>query len=69
MGGGGALGLAGYRGHVETARAGWLAGKAVIRGEIWDFRVDEALSPGDRVEVVGTDGLKLGRSRARKHAS
>jgi len=62
MGGGGELGLAGYAGLVETVDAGGCTGKALIRGETWDFEcgdaLQNALKPGDVVEVVSTKGMK-----------
>jgi len=58
MGGGDAqLGLEGYVGHVEVVEGGGKSGKALIRGETWEFRSDAAVSPGDEVTVDRTDGF------------
>jgi len=34
-------------------------GQVMVRGELWRARADEALDPGESVEVVGVDGLTL----------
>jgi membrane-bound serine protease (ClpP class) len=34
-------------------------GQVMVRGELWRARADEALDPGEAVEVVGVDGLTL----------
>jgi membrane-bound serine protease (ClpP class) len=58
IGGGGALGLAGYPGVLEKD------GKALIRGEVWDVgfedpSLEKQYKPGDRVEVVRVEGFRV----------
>lgn len=57
--GGGLGGLEGYVGVVEQVSGGGLAGKALIRGEIWNFQSDRPLAKGDRVEAVSAQGLQI----------
>lgn len=63
IGGGGALGLAGYRGVVESLAGNEALaspfGKIQIRGEVWDFTCDDAVKVGDAVEVESVNGFKL----------
>jgi len=49
--------LVGLTGEVRTGLDP--NGMIFVRGEIWKARSDEALGEGDRVEVVGVDGLEL----------
>jgi len=56
--------LVGLRGEVRTALAP--GGTVFVRGEIWRATAEEPLETGDRVEVVGVDGLEL---RVRKAGS
>jgi membrane-bound serine protease (ClpP class) len=49
--------LAGLQGKAQTALAP--EGMVFVRGEIWKARSDEPLEAGDRVEVLGVDGLEL----------
>jgi membrane-bound serine protease (ClpP class) len=59
----GAEGMAGRKGTAETALApeGWVR----VQGEMWRAVTDEPLAPGQPVEVVAMDGLRL---RVRKGA-
>jgi len=59
IGGGGYSGLAGYQGRVESVIEGGLEGKALIRGEVWDFEASTPLSVGDLVEVERVIGFRL----------
>jgi len=59
IGGGGYSGLAGYQGRVESVIEGGLEGKALIRGEVWDFEASTPLSVGDLVEVEKVIGFRL----------
>jgi len=66
MGGGGALGLAGYLGEVESVSTDGLAGKALFRGELWDFESSESVKRGDSVEVQKAEGMKAWVRPARR---
>jgi len=59
----GAEGMAGRRGTAETELApeGWVR----VQGEMWRAVAEEPLAPGQPVEVVAMDGLRL---RVRKGA-
>jgi membrane-bound serine protease (ClpP class) len=55
--GGGAFGLMGYPGIVESLNADGLSGKVQIRGELWDFRAAVPVKTGDSVEVIEMAGM------------
>lgn len=58
IGGGSELGLSGYHGRVESVDAGGTTGKALIRGETWDFESQDTVRTGDQVEVERTQGFR-----------
>ncbi len=60
VGGGGTSGLIGYQGHVEHVE-GKAAneGKALFRGELWDFQSNEPVAVGDAVEAMQVHGFKV----------
>ena len=49
--------IIGEKGEVVAFQSG--KGYAKVRGEIWMFESDEELSPGDKIVVVGREGLTL----------
>jgi membrane-bound serine protease (ClpP class) len=49
--------FAGLQGKAQTALAP--EGMVFVRGEIWKARSEEPVEAGDRVEVLGLDGLEL----------
>lgn len=53
----GSEGMVGLVGTVRTPLDP--EGKVFVRGELWDAKSSEPLQPGDQVEVVGMEGLKL----------
>ncbi|MCM2277889.1 MAG: ATP-dependent Clp protease proteolytic subunit [Oligoflexia bacterium] len=57
IGGGGLAGLAGYEGHVETVEPDGRSGRVAFRGELWAFRSEIPLKPGDAVRAIRSDGL------------
>ncbi len=57
LGGRALSGLQGYMGTVESTDAEGLHGKAVIRGEVWDFACEGKVARGDRVEVLRVNGM------------
>lgn len=59
MGGGALAGLAGYEGSVEYLNSDQKSGKAMIRGENWDFIADSPLQLKDHITVIETHGLKI----------
>ncbi len=59
MGGGGALGLLGYVGKVESVDSDGKSGKALIRGELWNFNADRNLCVGDSIQVDKVEGMKV----------
>ena len=60
----GAEGLRLSEGVVEewSGEEGWV----VVGGELWRARSENALAPGDRVDVIGQDGLTLHVGWARR---
>ncbi len=58
IGGGARMGLSGYIGKVESVSESGLEGKALIRGETWNFTSKTPVHFGDRVEVVEVQGMK-----------
>ena len=61
------VGAEGMRGKIGEVRRVVVAGRRVkvfVHGEYWDAETDEPLAIGDRVEVVGVDGLRM---RVRRH--
>jgi membrane-bound serine protease (ClpP class) len=58
IGGGSAAGLSGYTGHVESVDPSGTTGKAVIRGEVWDFESQKPVQKGDSVKVQKVDGFR-----------
>jgi len=49
-----------FTGLVGKARTGLdPEGSVFVRGEIWRARADEPIAAGERVEVVGVEGLEL----------
>lgn len=59
MGGGGAAGLLGYTGHVQALGPDSRSGKALFRGEVWDFISSDALATGDAVQVEEVLGMRV----------
>jgi len=61
-----ALGREGMVGEVGVAR-GRLApgGTVLVRGEYWTAESEEAVDDGERVQVIGVDGLRLRVRRLR----
>ena len=59
IGGGEVLGLAGYHGTVEFVDSSGHRGKALIRGELWDFECKDAVSAGDSIEAIETAGMHV----------
>jgi len=59
IGGERSLGLSGYVGHVESVDSSGLKGKALIRGEVWDFVSTDPVREQDLVEVFEAQGLKV----------
>jgi membrane-bound serine protease (ClpP class) len=45
--------------EVEVRRACHPRGEVRVRGEIWQARCDQGANVGDRVRIVGLDGLTL----------
>ncbi|HUP58535.1 MAG TPA: nodulation protein NfeD [Bdellovibrionota bacterium] len=65
IGGGGIGGLQGYAGRVVEAASGGLQGRALFRGEVWEFESQVPLSKGDEVKAVGlTEHMKVKVERA-----
>ena len=59
------LGYGGLIGEVGEVRDRLdLRGKVFVHGEVWNAEGAERLEAGDRVEVVGYDGMKLKVKRA-----
>jgi membrane-bound serine protease (ClpP class) len=59
------LGYGGLIGEVGEVRERLdLRGKVFVHGEVWNAEGAERLEAGDRVEVVGYDGMKLKVKRA-----
>jgi len=61
------VGAEGMRGKIGEVRRVVVAGRrdnVFVHGEYWDAETDEPLAIGDRVEVVGVDGLRM---RVRRH--
>ena len=59
------LGFEGLIGEVGEVRERLdLKGKVFVHGEVWNAEGPERLEPGDRIEVVGYDGMKLKVKRA-----
>lgn len=58
IGGGAASGLSGYQGHVESVIEDGRKGKALFRGELWDFECERPLKVGDWVEVERVVGMR-----------
>jgi membrane-bound serine protease (ClpP class) len=55
-----ALGMEGLIGKVGEARSKFSPnGKIFVHGEYWDAQGDGEIAPGDRVKVVGYDGMRL----------
>ncbi|MCM2324153.1 MAG: nodulation protein NfeD [Oligoflexia bacterium] len=59
IGGGAVGGLAGYEGHVETVSSDGRAGKALFRGELWDFRSEMPVKRGDSIVAVRNEGFLI----------
>jgi len=61
----------GIRGEVGTAKTAVHAdGSVFVHGEFWNAYSDEPIPSGDRVEVVGVEGMKLKvRPAGRKEVS
>jgi len=55
-------GLVGERGVVRRRLDP--AGQVLVHGELWQARADETLDAGEKVEVVGVEGLTLEVRRA-----
>jgi membrane-bound serine protease (ClpP class) len=55
----GSEGIVGQEGTVRQAVNPPLAGKVFVFGEYWNAVSDTPLAPGDRVKVVGQDGMTL----------
>ena len=59
------LGFEGLVGEVGEVRERLdLKGKVFVHGEVWTAEGPERLEPGDRIEVVGYDGMRLKVKRA-----
>ncbi len=59
------LGFEGLVGEVGEVRERLdLKGKVFVHGEVWNAEGPERLEPGDRIEVVGYDGMRLKVKRA-----
>ena len=59
------LGFEGLIGEVGEVRERLdLKGKVFVHGEVWNAEGPERLEPGDRIEVVGYDGMRLKVKRA-----
>jgi membrane-bound serine protease (ClpP class) len=59
------LGYAGLVGELGEVRERLdLTGKVFVHGEVWKAEGPERLDPGDRIEVVGHDGMILKVKRA-----
>ena len=59
------LGFEGLIGEVGEVRERLdLKGKVFVHGEVWNAEGPERLEPGDRIEVVGYDGMRLKVRRA-----
>jgi membrane-bound serine protease (ClpP class) len=59
------LGFEGLIGEIGEVRERLdLKGKVFVHGEVWKAEGSERLLPGDRVEVVGYDGMRLKVRRA-----
>ena len=59
------LGYQGLVGEVGEVRERLdLKGKVFVHGEVWNAEGSERLEPGDRIEVVGADGMRLKVRRA-----
>jgi membrane-bound serine protease (ClpP class) len=55
-----ALGMEGLIGQIGEARSKLSPnGKVFVHGEYWNARGDGEIEPGDRVKVVGYDGMRL----------
>jgi membrane-bound serine protease (ClpP class) len=55
-----ALGMEGLIGKIGEARSKFSPnGKIFVHGEYWDAQGDGEIAPGDRVKVVGYDGMRL----------
>lgn len=59
MGGGHVAGLEGYHGMVEAVKEGGLSGKAVFRGEVWEFESSEPVVKGDTVMAEKLAGFHV----------
>ena len=53
----GSEGMVGLIGVAKTALSP--QGKILVHGELWEARSDQPLQPGEPVEVVRMEGLKL----------
>jgi membrane-bound serine protease (ClpP class) len=56
--------MVGLVGEATTALSGADEGKVFVRGEYWTAIGEESVEPGERIEVVRVDGLKLRVRRA-----
>jgi len=59
IGGMAELGLAGYLGKVELISNDAKSGKALIRGEIWDFESETPVKLGQDVRVIKVQGMRV----------
>lgn len=59
IGGGASAGLTGYLGHVQSIYQDGFRGKAVFRGEVWDFESTTPLQPGDTVEAMAIEEMRV----------
>ena len=59
MGGRGQSGLEGYQATIEVIDVSGLRGKAMIRGETWDFVSSTKVARGDRVAIERTEGMLI----------
>ena len=53
----GSTGILGLTGIAQTAIAP--EGTVFVRGELWSARTQISIAPGERVRVIGIDGLTL----------
>lgn len=66
IGGAGISGLSGYLGHVESITGDGKRGKAVFRGELWDFESEVPLQRGESIQAMEARGMVVKVSPASK---
>lgn len=59
IGGGGGAGLSGYTGTVAEVDSDGLGGKALFRGELWNFKCKGPLKVGEKVVIEQVDGMRV----------